>query len=400
MENFLIENKKDDFFEQFGYEAIGPILFGFSTYLAKELEKNRNLNLFFLSRDGKIMERAMKIVSPNYLERFNYLYGSRRAIIVPSLYDCESIEEILIKFKLRKYESVQSILKRFGIEKDKQIFVDIEAKYSIDSRQEVDSRMFKRDTVYRKIIEDHIFEIKNNALEEKKIYRTYLKKMNFTGDIGLVDIGWYGNMQNALESINIDLKSTNIYGYYLGNMNDNTKSNMYGYLFDADKNQKIRENIQLIIGLFELFFTANHGSVIKIILDNNDFVPLFDKYEYENNNDWEKINSVQNGALQFISDFQSSKISTTINLSVDNLTSPLFKRVLTPKLKDTQLFGDLSFFDNGHRYIAKHEKRQSYFREFKNCPWRIGFLKRYLKIPLPYRFIELVIRKKLKKSGG
>lgn len=398
LEKFLVENKKKNFFEQFGYEAIGPILFGFSTHLSKELEDNPDLNLFFLSRDGKIMKKALEIIAPEYLQRINYLYGSRRAIIVPSLSDCKNIEEILKKFKLRKYESIQSILKRFGIEKNNREFRDIKAQYLIDPMQKVDSTVFQNETVYRKIIESYLSEIKQNAFEEKEIYQMYLEKENFTGKIGLVDIGWYGNMQNAIENITRNFQNINIYGYYLGNMNNKKKSNSYGYLFDADKNPKIKENVQLIIGLFEFFFTTDHGSVIKMISKNDNIIPLLDKFEYEDNDNWGKIESIQKGALQFISEFHSLKIASIINLSVESLTTPLFKRIITPNLTDAEIFGEFSFFDNGDHYIAKHQKGKSFFKEFKNCSWRIGFMKRYLKLPLPYRFIEILIRKKFVKK--
>ena len=40
-----------------------------------------------------------------------------------------------------------------------------------------------------------------NSKDEFNIYVNYLKSINFHGKVAIVDIGWHGNMQKALNKI-------------------------------------------------------------------------------------------------------------------------------------------------------------------------------------------------------
>ena len=66
----------------------------------------------------------------------------------------------------------------------------------------------------------------------------YYKSIGFKEDVAIIDIGWYGNMQNALEKIKeIEKLNVNIDGYYVG-LIPNTAEIMedYNELAIADSN--------------------------------------------------------------------------------------------------------------------------------------------------------------------
>lgn len=391
---FLKLSDKNNVYEYIGYNCIGPILYGFSSYLERELKKNGHTRLFFLSRDGKIMKEAFDIICPNVDS--NYLYASRRAIIVPTLSKYSNTQDMLKNFKLRKFESIQSILKRLGIDMEEKEIINVLRRKNINLNptEKVNSSLFINEEVYKRSLELFKNEIYINSIEEAKNYNRYLKDMGFNGNIAIVDIGWFGNMQKAIETLTVE-KSIDVTGYYMGNRNENFNSKMKGYLFSDSKNIDIKEKIKLIVGLFELFFTTNHGSVLKIIYKNNIAVPLLDKFEYESNQEWEILELIQKSALQFVRDFHSFKISSVIDYSVKQATQPLFKIFLSPTLDNAERFGNLKFYDNGHHYIARHQQGSNLIKEIKDSPWRIGFMKRVLKIPLPYEKIEVYVRKRL-----
>ena len=72
-----------DFFSESGYEAQGPVLYGYVNWLQEQFKEDGIEKAFFLARDGQLMQKAYRKLShfvPN-----EYMYASRKALIIPSL---------------------------------------------------------------------------------------------------------------------------------------------------------------------------------------------------------------------------------------------------------------------------------------------------------------------------
>ena len=379
--------KKLKYFYDFGYNKLGPLLLCFSNWLYSELSKNDINKVFFLARDGYIMKRAFDIVNKNSKIKSSYFYASRRAIIVPSLWEINTKNEIFERIVFNKNISLKNFFKKIGLE-DKNLDTIIEKyNYKYEDIIEINNREQR----FNDMLEDLFPIIKENAKEERNALKEYIKKEHFEGKVAIVDIGWYGSMQKAFESI---LDEIDIFGYYFGLVPNCKicKEKSYGFLFDTNKNEANYHKLHYFINNFEFLFLAQHGSVKKFTNLGKEVV--FYEYEYNNTNEaiWAKV--IQDSAIEYIKNHYRDLIP------YEETVNKFFKVFLFPKYKDAKFFGDVQFKDDNFKYIAKPQKIYKYVinpknlkKDFIDSAWRIGFMKKMFIIPLPYCSINNLIRK-------
>lgn len=385
------ENKIIQFFSDFGYEKFGPLLLLFSKWLQKELEKKQIKKVYFLARDGFIMKKAFDIVNDNKNIKSSYFYASRRSIIVPSLWKLNKADEIFDVIAFNKNISIKSFLKKVGLDNYKKVeYFLIKYNYTLDtSINLVNSKNFKN------FLKEIFPLIKENSKQEYISFQKYIEVEKFTGKVAIVDIGWFGSMQKALNNI---VNDANVYGYYFGLIPDAKMCNdSFGFLFDTNKNKDIYEKFHYFINIFEFLFLAQHGSV-KRFINNQEFVEFYE-YEYKNMIEKDIAETIQKEALKYIATNKNEK------LSHKEVINNFMSEFLNPNLKTAQLFGNIKFKDDEFKYIAKPQKFLNYIfkitnlkLDFINSAWRIGFMKRLFIIPLPYYKINCFLRKKLKKE--
>lgn len=219
----------------------------------------------------------------------------------------------------------------------------------------------------------------------------------------MVDIGWGGTMQNCLVNILNSLGIKNdLCGYYLGLDRRSVKilgtNNLSaaGYVFDYLSHNDDQDLIIKFTGLCEILFLEPAGSVkkYKLIADQQVIVERF-PYEYSGNQQKKQsqfIQSVQQGALKFVSEFNNSSIADYINPDIKTMFAPLYQLGTQPTLKETQQFGDFEFFDAGEvSFLSEPRSLLWYLRHLKKLAsdldasvWKMGYLKRLFKLNLNY----------------
>ena len=80
--------------EAIGLEVLGPMLLGFCKWLYQRLKADKIEKIFFLSREGKILQEAFRILYPECEIEQAYLYVSRQALTVPQLADAADFDEM------------------------------------------------------------------------------------------------------------------------------------------------------------------------------------------------------------------------------------------------------------------------------------------------------------------
>ena len=80
--------------------------------------------------------------------------------------------------------------------------------------------------------------------------------------------------------------------------------------------------------------------------------------------------------------------------TADEVYKALFRITKKPTLKESVIFGDMLFYDGASYYLAKPKTLLHYvlhytefIRDFSESGWKVGFLKRMMKIPFPYAFV-------------
>lgn len=395
IESFINNNIQiDNYFEKFGYECFGIMIYSFSRWLMSELEKENISKVYFLARDGKIMKTIFDILNPDSKIETYYMMASRRSIIVPSLWKCKNIYDVFSKIHIPEKITFKDLSKRLGLDDiDLNMIID---KYNIDLNKLCNFNDIKENT---NLLRDLFPKIVENSRNEYEALKVYLKDIKFDNKVAIVDIGWFGNMQNALK----DVSDADITGYYLG-LRPGRKQNINakGFLFDKNFNESYNSKELYFNNIFEFIFSATHGSVKKFI-QTDKYVKL---YESENEEVFVKnaLTDLQQGAIKFSKDLYDSKIDKYINIKEIDSVINIFDLLENPNIYDAENFGNIKFRDGEISYIAKTLGIKKYImdpmklvKDFKVSLWKIGFLKRTFKVNLPYKHICLLLRK-LKKE--
>lgn len=115
LNKFINENidKTKDYFWKQGYKCFGPLLYSYTKWLEENFLKENYDNIYFLSRDGFIMQKAFEILNSKI--KTKYLYASRRALIVPILWLHEELEDLLKVMFFQRYISIRAFIKKVRI---------------------------------------------------------------------------------------------------------------------------------------------------------------------------------------------------------------------------------------------------------------------------------------------
>lgn len=167
----------------------------------------------------------------------------------------------------------------------------------------------------------------------------------------------------------------------------------------------IPEQLRAHIGLgsiWEVLFCAQHGSTKSYIkTPQRDIKPTFYDVEPRSQEEQRKIEQVQQGALNFVRIAKSGICAYPFDGGAASQNILIAGRY--PRNIELSLLADFLFFDVGVFPLAKPESLfeyvrhpQNFKRDFANSTWRIGFMKRLFKLPLPYWAFYKVLRRLVK----
>lgn len=385
-------NFEKEYFEKFGYESFGPILLNFSKWLYNQCKKKNIKKIYFLSRDGYILKRAFDSLNYDDVETF-YLYASRRAVIVPSLNKLKNTADIFNSITFGNKIKMKYFIKKVGLED-----IDLSSiisKYNINVNDELDTENFK--IKYHQFLEEIFPIIVKNSKEEEKNMHSYLENNKFNGKVAIVDIGWYGTMQEALDKINDD---TEIHGFYLGvypYKKFKNPNRINGFIFSHDHDQNLYEKFRNFIQIFEFMTLARDGSLKRYLKSNK---LEFYEYEYKNKKESIYTDYLQESAIRYVVDNQDQQQNDN-KKSVEKLINVCTK----PKIIDVKVIGNINFMDNETKKLVSYEGIKKYIfspkkliKDLNSSIWKIGFLKLLFKIDLPYTYMVNCLRKQKNKK--
>ena len=403
LEKFISNNidLSKSYYERMGYETFGPILYGFSKWLQNNIKTDK---IFFLSRDGYLISKAFNILEK---KDSTYFYASRRALIIPTLFMEEDLKGMTDKLYIRDYIKVGNLFRKLGLEESDYKDIVIKHGYSVDDNIKYED-LFKDD--FTKLFNDIKPVIHSNSKKELENLLLYMRQEGFSGDVSIVDIGWNGNMQRAFNNIvNYKKDKTNIEGFYVGVLPESKnigKINMHGFLFDDKNNRDIYLCLKVINSIFESMFLAPHGSVKKYKNDNGKIKPVLLDYEFDEGIEKKSYEEIQEGALQFIRDFNNSDLKYLLDIDSRICFYNMQKFAYYPKLRDVEKFGDFKFLEDDIIYLAKPKKLSYYlchpkklFLDVYTSGWLIGFMKRLTLINIFYTnlykiYINIYLKKR------
>jgi predicted HAD superfamily hydrolase len=315
-----LNNANKSYWYWFGYQYSGLVIYAFCKWLLCELSNEKINNVFFLARDGQIIKKVFDVLKPKEI-RSEYMFASRRCLILPSLNNLDLDDQLNFFTTAYLLKYPKDYITRLGTTIDK----DLERKMANYNNGILNKPIYQIPN-FKNIINSFFNTVKPELYsviaEEKKVILDYMKSIGFLkSKVALVDIGWMGNMQNAIVGMLSDEQHhLKIHGYYLGTLENKNKITAKGFILNNGKPESNCSSIDCDI--IETFTMADHLGINKVIKNTDgEFEPV---YTSTNKQELKRINiakDIQKGILDFVSDMKSVDFKYSINISSDEIAA-------------------------------------------------------------------------------
>lgn len=373
-----------DYYEKFGYEVLGPIIYMFAKWIYNVAKKEQIDLLLFCARDMETTQRAFEILYGNEIKN-EYFYISRRSGYLPYLYKNNSFDNFcsLMPRGKAKY-TIKQWLDLSNIKVDK-------LNINIDINEPKTYKELINDKGFEKFYEEELK--KYIEIEGKKQFENLCKYIDSFGSskkMSVVDLGWRGTTQYILKNI----LNKEVYGMYFGVFDKREEINGYyfSYLFDEDRKEFLK--FKSFQSLFEGIWSALHGTTLEYKEGLQPYI-LAKSFNEDN----KVIKEIQDSAILFCKDIKNYD-NDILDPKNDIFLNKLIKIGIDPNLKEAKSLGEI-YTDNvkvkkivnakSVWYYLIHPKK--FKRDFLDSEWKIGFLKQIVKIKLPYYKIYLINKK-------
>lgn len=389
LKSFIQNHEQKDFddYERMGYEILGPMLTGFCTWLNRKFIGKHYEQVLFLARDSKIiLETYKKLFGES--ERCKYFYISRKAAIAACVDLLKNYDELHDLLLAKDSSTIKDLCKGCNIfGKNKKHFLD---ECSVQLNTSVNYNCsFDKELVFKKAVKYSGHDCKN----QRELLLDYLKQEHAISDFAIVDLGWEGRTQWALNRI---LPGTNIDGYYMGIItkcpdlvNSLSKAAYFGEMTNTDFNARI---IMESIALFENLFLTNEGTTIGYIRETKTgMINALHGEPDQIEENASKISCLQNGARKFVEDISKDALASRFEWSADVIIDIYASFATKPTLGTVDLLSNLRFRDNGvHKMGSEHGlpyyliRPRKLYNDTLHSYYRVLFLKDIFKVNFPY----------------
>lgn len=241
-----------------------PLLLTFVVWLLKQAEVRKIDRLFFLARDGQILLSIARKIADAYDLRTNltYLHVSRQALHLPALVDV-AMDDLNI-FSFKSGQSLVDVFKKFEVDIDHPAISRFQRLHGIRSALAAMTLSELGEVIDKIKTDDQVCRLINStASAARGLLLEYLNQSGFfaAGNVGVVDIGWRGNLQRSLAQVARRRDAgfdERLFGFYFG-------------LYDRPKNcgsledflsASIAESLKPFVrgSMFEALCAADHGT--------------------------------------------------------------------------------------------------------------------------------------------
>lgn len=338
-----------DFWEDIGLQVFGPLFLGNILWITSLARQDGIERMLFFARDAYLHHQVFQRY-PGLLGQdveLRYAYFSRAAILLPSFVDMP-IDRVWHLFSGRATRSMGYHLQKLGMD-PRQYMSEIKRAGFVSADEIVpngDIRMFR-------LLNSLWSNILLEAKRKRELPRRYVAECaEGAKRLGIVDIGWIGNMQGGFSRI-LQLVRTDyeIKGYYLGTFgmlpqNYLPRNVFRGYLVNENNPWELCESlINGGVELLEFALMAPHGTTLGYRDENGAVAPIL-----EENKDDEDVRAlarkVQKGAMAFIDAALPVIMDTGLDAFVSlRWSDPFFRLVDSPTMEEAGNLGNITHSD-------------------------------------------------------
>lgn len=373
--------------QRIGFETVGPIAAAFAEFLNRRRQEHPVATLVFLARDMHLVRR---IYCSNYPEdrQVAYLKVSRRSLC-PALLQCPMNEENLSLFAdalPRQRLTVEQILQYCGFEPGVKLN-DFTPETMVDLRERPLSQQTQR--ILLTVVACGKTAAGDSVRRKAALVRRYLQEQ-LGQDTILVDIGSGGTTQRVLEA----LQGRQMQGLYLA-----CDERLYEHL------PRERAEAFLFGGgpaplwywagqpLLERLLSEPCGATVGYRAEGQTVVPLLEEQAAES-----CIDAAQKGAILYNTMRRASPLEKQ---EIAQPQSAFLEMIRAPRPAEAEILGDLMVEDGGIYPLADPRGWGHYFShpkhlmaDFAQARWKTAFLRRLLRLPLPYDALYAAMKKK------
>lgn len=432
-----METIRDDAFCLVCTHVMAPALGGFVLWLIKEAVKSKKDRLYFLARDGYLLYRMTQFFCERYRIPIEcrYLSCSRYSVRIP-IFHLNQEEALEYLCGRGVWTSPERILRRAGLTREERQKVGKQANLERVFRKELSGRGLRK---MRKRLEGCplFFEYMNQHSQKAMAELFgYLKQEGLFDGVrdALVDSGWVGSMQKALQTALSHMgRERRLEGYYWGlyELPKGAKREEYHcYFFEPYRG--LREKVYFNNCLFEAICTAPHGMTMGYRREGEFYFPCYGNMDEQRK---EFVRKTEAWIMEYARSLAQEMGKEGLfrqSVRKDRNTGKKLLRLFmtTPSREEAAWFGQLSFSDDvleeeGNpiaRPMTKKELRANHFlprllrlagwRKQKNvvCAWYEGCVvlsgkqaKRHLRQYILCQYARYAVKQGLgtkRKQGG
>ncbi len=389
---------KNDVWERVGYELAGPMAFAFARWMAQRAGEQGVKRLFFLARDGYLLEKAFRACSERWKlgVESTYMLSSRRVLNMARI---DRLDDEAFHFLLTAdpFLRVRDFLERIGLPAG--ALMDDVARAGLgglDDVVTVQGGFFRTPELregMRRVLAGQEKRILDIAAKEREKLLAYFGDIGFApGPMAIVDLGWQASSIRSLQDL---LRRTTpdarLRGYYFGTWAAAASAIEAGCQLDSfffhlgmplQRAGLMAECVELI----EHLFTAPHATVVGIERAGDKWNPVCGEWEttFEQR---ECLARVSRAAMAFVEDALKVETSLSVHATPFGYLESVLERVLRhPTRAEAETLGALPHRDSfggeaPSRHLAKVPStaqavfRPSSMREaYERAYWRKGFL--------------------------
>jgi predicted HAD superfamily hydrolase len=334
-----------------GYQACGPIILGFARWLLQQALRDGIDDLYFLARDGKIVQEVYDKILATGVKgpRSHYMMASRRCYNTAGLKtEQDLLDSVSLSFSQVPLDRI--LMDRYGVSVNELKPDTLKACDLSAYDQIINIKRKSQLNRFKKCLSHNREIILAKAKQEREALLKYLDQMgmNTSSKKSIVDIGHNATLQQSLGRM---LNTTNIGGYYFVTYHPAEKVvregfDVKGYLIEFEDNKLSTHPYCQNIGMFEFLFLTNDPSFKRFRLENNE--PIGEFVEGDESSRFTLVNQVHNGVRDYVDDVLKASQGNFIeayDISKNHSCQFYLDFLSQPYYKDAHIFNNVSFVD-------------------------------------------------------
>lgn len=326
----------------------GPAAVAFLEWIAEQARQDKIDRVLFLARDGYCLHRIAQARADNRLPPHDYFLGSRVAFTLAAMTESNFLKFIPFLLSGAEELSVYEVFERIGVSPPASSLMEM---FGLEANAAVTGTR-------RALLEEFLYinrwEILKICRKNRRALFVYLNKLGITPGtrVALVDVGWSGTTQDALETAVAGLMELEVFGYYFC-LSDTPERllrqesrRMSALISTSSISSQLVARTYLNRAAVELFFSAPHQSVIGLSLPSRGVVqPVEDCRKPDVDVLLHIKADIASGMEDFACSFEALRKQLKIPVSPIDLAMPLLEFITNDEWKKHKILQSVKNFD-------------------------------------------------------